>query len=483
MSLSIRLEPIGALVDAAPGTPLRDLLFPYGVEFPCGGNGRCKRCKVRVLEGQLADAPSERILSAAEFADGWRLACHATVERSVVLDVGQWETAILGDESPVAFTPRPGHAIAVDLGTTTLVAQLVDLETGSVKGVRTALNPQAAYGSDVMSRIEHAIKSGGLDQLRDLIRAEIGRMARELAGDLALETVVIAGNTVMMHLFCGFDVEPLSHAPFEPQRLELQTIAGNPQMRFLPCPGGFVGSDILAGIVATDIHERDELSVLVDLGTNGEVVVGNRERILCASTAAGPAFEGGRIGCGMRAATGAISEVHVIDGRWECRVIGRTPPRGICGSGLVDAVAVGLATGAIRPNGRMSKPLHLTGNIVLTQADIREVQLAKGAIAAGIRVLLTRWGATPDDIGRVYLAGAFGNYINRDSAHRLGMIEFPPELVEPAGNTALLGTKLSLFRNEYRFEDLLARIQHVPLGADPEFQDTFVDCMSFPPAG
>ena len=198
-------------------------------------------------------------------------------------------------------------------------------------------------------------------------------------------------------------------------------------VEFLPCIGGFVGSDILAGIVATGLHESRELVALMDLGTNGEVVVGNHERLLCASTAAGPAFEGARISMGMRAATGAISEVRAQNGTVACRVIGGGAPRGLCGSGLVDAVAAGLELGWIRPDGRMTsdRGMPLAGTVTLSAADVRELQLAKGAIATGLRMLAARFGASLDDIHQLHLAGAFGNYINRASAQRIGLLRVP----------------------------------------------------------
>jgi len=248
----------------------------------------------------------------------------------------------------------------------------------------------------------------------------------------------------------------------------------------MPCLGGFVGSDILAGIVATGMHQSPGLAVLIDLGTNGEIVAGNRDLLLCASTAAGPAFEGGRISCGMRASTGAISEAAIEGGGIRCAVIGGGAACGICGSGLVDAVAAGLDLGRIAPGGRMASPLELAGGIVLTQADIRELQLAKAAIAAGVRVLLHRLGATLADVRRVWLAGAFGNYVNRASARRIGLLEFPDHLVEPAGNTALLGAKIALFAPDPSFREIRALVRHVPLGADPEFQDRYVEAMPFP---
>jgi len=221
------------------------------------------------------------------------------------------------------------------------------------------------------------------------------------------------------------------------------------------------------------------------LGTNGEIVVGNRERLLCASTAAGPAFEGARISMGMRAATGAISEVHLEEGRVRCHVLGNAAPRGICGSGLVDAVAVGLDSGRIQPGGRLTEggSLPLTGPISLSQGDIRELQLAKGAIAAGLRILLQRWGASVEALSRIYLAGAFGNYINYSSAKRIGLLNIPMEKVASASNTALLGAKMALFnlRDERgQYSEILRNVTHVSLNEDPQFQEVFVEEMGFP---
>jgi uncharacterized 2Fe-2S/4Fe-4S cluster protein (DUF4445 family) len=299
----------------------------------------------------------------------------------------------------------------------------------------------------------------------------------------------------MHHLFCGIDVSPLSHYPFEPEHAGLQVfrardldwkLPGDPAVRFLPCLGSFVGSDTLAGVLATRLGESDELVGLLDLGTNGEIVIGHRERLLCASTAAGPAFEGARISMGMRAATGAISAVTVHDDRFRCHVLGNITPRGICGSGLVDAVAAGLDLGLIQPSGRLSSgdgTLTLCPPVALSQSDIRELQLAKAAIAAGIRILLGRWNAEPRDLTRLYLAGAFGNYINRSSARRIGLLNFPLEKVKPAGNTALLGAKLALFNEreeDFTYASLRRRVEHISLNADPHFQDLFVEEMAFP---
>ena len=256
-------------------------------------------------------------------------------------------------------------------------------------------------------------------------------------------------------------------------------------MLFLPCLGSFVGSDILAGVLATRLRKSRQLAALIDLGTNGEILVGNHERMLCASTAAGPAFEGARISMGMRAATGAISEVRVWDGRLQCHVLGNVAPRGICGSGLVDAVAAGLELGWISPTGRLTRgdSLALAGPVSLNQRDIRELQLAKGAIAAGLRILLEQWGATKADLSQVFLAGAFGNYINHASARRIGLLDFTADRVRPAGNTALLGAKLALFslpEHDPVYAEMRAKVRHVSLNEDTRFQETFVEEMAFP---
>jgi uncharacterized 2Fe-2S/4Fe-4S cluster protein (DUF4445 family) len=497
----ILLQPTDVELTAPVGTALRDLLFEQGVEFPCGGRGRCRGCRVRVHAGtvEVNDAQRER-LSEEELKNGWRLACQCSLAGDLVVELRQWDAAILADDSPFVFEPRPGLGVAVDLGTTTLVAQLLDLPTGRVLAVRTALNAQARFGADVMSRIEYATADGHLPALADLIRRQIASLIDQMVfSSKAVRDeicdVVLVGNTVMHHLFCGLDVEPLSHYPFESAQNGLKLFRAsdlgwnlNPEaaIRFLPCLGGFVGSDVLAGVLATRLAESEELGGLVDLGTNGEIVVGNSAGLLCASTAAGPAFEGARISMGMRAATGAISQVAVENQRLVCHVLGNAAPQGLCGSGLVDAVAAGLDLEVIEPSGRFAngrKEWTLTPPVVLTQSDIRELQLAKGAIAAGFRILLDRLGAGIGDLKELYLAGAFGNYISRASARRIGLIHLPIDQVSPAGNTALLGAKLALFSGGGEagsYTQLRRKIKHIGLKSDAKFQEVFVDGLAFP---
>jgi len=486
---TITLLPAGRRLTVASGTPLQDVLFEQGVEFPCGGLGRCKACRVKLLKGELPHTQEEaKLLSAAEIAEGWRLACRHVVEGEPELELARSEMPILSDYSTFAFTPRSGLGVAVDLGTTTVVAQLLDLRTGNVLAAVTGLNAQARHGDDVLTRIDFAVR-GGQRELQDLIRAQIGAMIARLAAseDRALNRIVLVGNSVMHHLFCGIDVAPLATHPFEPQHLGRVRFSsgtlgwgGETAVEFLPCIGSFVGPDVLAGIIATGLAEREGLAALIDLGTNGEVVVGDRNRLVCTSTAAGPAFEGARIAMGMRAATGAIGDVERDGEALRCRVIGGGEPRGLCGSGLVDAVAEGLDLGLIEASGRMKPPsMPLKGSVALFPNDVRELQLAKGAIAAGLRILTARLGASLDDIELLYLAGAFGNYISRASAQRIGLLHLPRERILPAGNTALLGAKRALFESEAAWDHLARRVEHVSLSAEPDFQDIFAEEMRF----
>jgi uncharacterized 2Fe-2S/4Fe-4S cluster protein (DUF4445 family) len=487
--IKVELVPLGVTLEVEQETPLRELLSPYGVEFACDGDSPCGACRIKVLQGELpVTKQDQEIFTAQELADGWRLACRAFANGHLRLDCAPSDVVILGDEAHAQPSGRTGLGVAADIGTTTVVAQLIDLLNGTVLAQRSGLNPQVAHGADVMTRVRFALNSTALTtSIREFIGSMIADMAAEREAEI--QEVVLVGNTVMHHLFAGLDVEPLSHVPFASPNLGEQQFSPealnwkmNPsaRVRLLPCIGGFVGSDILAGIEAVEFAHRDELCALIDLGTNGEIVLGNRHRVICASTAAGTAFEAGSIKMGMRASTGALSRVFVRNAHLEFGVIGDGQPRGICGSGLVDAVAAGLELGSILHNGRLRdgvKSLPLARPLELFQSDIRELQLAKAAIAAGLRILLDCWPAQASDVKHVFLAGAFGNYVRPTSAARIGMLQVPVECVSPAGNTALRGAKL-LFGQTQPLANI--PIEHISLAADPRFQDTFVECLSFP---
>lgn len=486
-TVKVRLEPLAVEVEMPNGAPLISSLSDHGIEFPCGGTGVCGGCGVRVLAGALATTAADReAFTAEELGLGWRLACQARAQGPLVLECGQWHMDVLADSGGLAAHGKRGLGIAIDLGTTTIAAQIVDLESGTVLGVETELNPQAQFGSDVMNRIRAALEGKDLTAVvRKALGETVARLAHGREDEVA--EVALVGNTVMHHLFSGRDVEPLSHVPFASAHLGAQSFSPGElgwrlpddcTVRFAHCLGGFVGSDILAGIVATGMGHSDELMALVDLGTNGEIAIGNRDGIVCASTAAGPAFEAGAIRMGMRAATGAISYVALAEGEMTATVIGDVEPRGICGSGLVDAVAAGLRSGAILGSGRIAdgtKVFPVAGPVVLYQADVRELQLAKAAIAAGFQLLLRKLGTEMTGIKSLYLAGAFGNYVQIESAIRIGLIEAPRAVVHAAGNTALRGAKMLLAAGEPG----LPMIEHVSLAADPGFQDAFAHCMTF----
>ncbi|MBI5503597.1 MAG: DUF4445 domain-containing protein [Deltaproteobacteria bacterium] len=499
--VKIRLEPVGRSLRVERGASLHGALAEHGVEFPCGGHGWCRGCRVRVLNGELeqTEDPTE-ILSPAQLAAGWRLACRARVHDDVTLEIGQWDCVVLADDSAFVFEPRAGLGIAVDVGTTTLVAQLVDFRGGRVLAVRSALNPQIVCGGDVMSRIDAALSGGEQGRLVDVLRGTVGRMVGELVAAAAasgrdLDRVVLAGNTVMQHFFCGRDVAPLATWPFTLAKAgacHLRAgdlgwpVAGDTPVTFLPCLGGFVGSDLLGGLLAIGIHRSEAPCVLIDLGTNGEIVVGNRDRILCASTAAGPAFEGGGIGMGMRATTGAIHRVRAQGGGFHASVLGGGAARGICGSGLVDAAAAALELGLLEPSGRLAggnSSLTVAEPVAITQRDIRQLQLAKAAVAAGLRILRRRFGTAACAAAPVYLSGAFGNYVDRASASSIGLVAAAGAQVRPAGNTALLGAKIALLGGNsagYDFDAIRARVEHVALASDPEFEDVYIEEMPFP---
>jgi uncharacterized 2Fe-2S/4Fe-4S cluster protein (DUF4445 family) len=491
-TVRIRLIPLGKEITVKKGTSLIDILHEYGVEFPCGGKGSCGKCAVKVLQGQISADPGHRhTIAKLGLGSEWRLACLSSAEEDLELEVGQFEAMIQADETPFEFIPAEGFGVALDLGTTSLVAQLVDLNTAKVLAVETGLNPQRKHGSDLISRLEYAL-SHGSEGLQGMIRKELGEMLSKLlrGRQIHLEKVLMVGNTAMQHLFAGLDIKPLSYYPFESPRLEALQFSSKDLdwdiscdlIRFCPSIGSFVGSDILAGIFATGMWEKEEYTVLVDLGTNGEIVVGNRDGLLCASTAAGPAFEGSRISSGMLATTGAISSVESSAEGIFCKVIGNVPAKGICGSGLIDAVAVLLERGQLGEFGEIlsgEDRVNLEAEVGLTQKDIQEFQLAKAAIAAGLLILLRTLGIKNEDVADIYIAGAFGTYIDLQNMVSTGMMDFPLENFHKLGNSALIGAKMLLYADSSTEEKILSVCQHVNLESEADFQDVFVNQLSF----
>ncbi len=439
-------------------------------------------------------------------------------------------TAVLSDHRLIDFEQgdTSGHCygVAFDVGTTTLAATLLDLTSGEDLALCSRMNPQTSFGDDVLSRIGYASASPeNLEELRDSILTAVVEMIDELCGlaSVAREhiyEIAFSGNTTMEHLLCGIDVSALGTLPFAAAHgrglmltsAELGVpIHHSGRAYIFPLIGGFVGGDAVAGMLATRLIEADGPMLMVDIGTNGEIVLANDGKAWAASTAAGPAFEGARISCGMRATRGAIEKV-VFDGDVELGVIGGVEPVGICGSGLVDIAAGLLETGIVGETGRMLPPDELPAALAealrkrvqldakgesefvlsavgrqvvsITQRDVRELQLATGAIRAGIQILLRRAGLKPGDLDRVLIAGGFGSFIRRSRAQRIGLIphQVDHSRIRFVGNTSLAGAKWALLSTRARkqAEHLARQAEHVQLSQDPNFQTEFVEAMIFP---
>jgi uncharacterized 2Fe-2S/4Fe-4S cluster protein (DUF4445 family) len=492
---TILLCPLGKEISVNHGTPLVDVLHEFGIEFPCGGMGTCGKCRVKLVSGNIELTPPHQLkISRLGLSAEWRLACMSECTEDITLEVDQFSHVILADETTFKFEPQEGYGIAVDLGTTTIVSQLISLRSAEVLEVETLLNPQQKFGADLISRIQTCLEGHALEMTL-LIRSAIGTMIDRMLDrhPVPVKEVVLVGNTVMHHIFCGIDVAPLATYPFLSQDTDMKTFSPGElgwesdvreTIRFYPSIGSFVGSDILAGIASTGMHQKEKITALIDLGTNGEIAIGNSHRIVCASTAAGPAFEGAVISMGMQAVTGALSSIRLSGEKMEYNVIGKTTPKGICGSALIDAVAVLRWMKLIGTMGEIvsgQDHIRLTGKVSLTQRDLYEFLLAKAALAAGMTILARQLSISVNDISEVYIAGGFGNYIHLPHVVELGMIELPEEKIHKMGNTALIGAKIFLFTDTDAVEDILQKTEHISLESDPDFQDIFVEKMQIPP--
>ena len=446
-------------------------------------------------------------------------------EHAGEVTVTSWGRRILavdaGDTALMKF------GLAIDIGTTSVVSSLMELESGEQLASVSSLNPQAVFGADLMSRIAFAqFNPGNLRKLHTRIVGLLNQHVEQLcaeSGVLAkwIYKVVVVGNTCMHHILLGIDPSHVGLAPYAPvlrHPLELAArelfLKVNPEARvcLLPIVAGFVGADAVAVALATRIGDTPERRIAVDIGTNGEVLLGSREKLWACSAPAGPALEGAQLRCGMRAALGAIDRVWLADGDLRVHTLGDAAAQGICGSGVVDAVAVLLDagvldwTGLIDVDARGRLPAALAARVqmrgeerlvilarpgeagaerelVLTQDDVRQVQLCKGAIASGAALLQKVAGLADEDVAELMLAGGFGNYLSVRSALRIGLIPALPERkIRYVGNAAALGAQLALMSEPERARAaaLARRIEHVSLAAHPDFQDIFVDCMNFP---
>jgi uncharacterized 2Fe-2S/4Fe-4S cluster protein (DUF4445 family) len=602
----LRFLPDGAEVRVPSGTPVFDAASWNGIaiDSTCGGHGTCKKCKVRVISGEVPVGPIDpRAFTVDELREGWRLACRASARTDLVVEVPPLQTrpkaalvgvgrhvilrpavqkrhlilaepsledqrsdlqrvldgledlephasiellrslggvlraasfevtAVVCDEELIEVeagdTTARRFAIAFDLGTTTVVATLLDLESGQPVAVRSMLNRQQPYGADVITRISATMMD---DHALAALRERAHETLAELLGEVCAEgevdprevyEITVCGNVTMMQLALGVDPEPLSMAPFVVATHEFPPVRAAdfglevhpraPAFVF-PSLGAYVGGDIVAGMLATGLTRDRRLRLFVDVGTNSEIALGSSERVLATAAPAGPAFEAAQIKCGMRAADGAIEGLKIEGDAVSLEVIGDVDPVGMCGSGLVDAVAELVRAGLLDRSGRFIPDeeaaarypalasrltmigkervfvLHWRGSapdasIYLSQRDVRELQFAKASIATGWHILLRELGVEPDEITQVLLAGSFGAYLTPLSAVRIGLV---PRLALPriisAGNVAGEGAKIAALSLRERAEahSILREVEYVELSGRPDFNDLFIDQLAFP---
>jgi uncharacterized 2Fe-2S/4Fe-4S cluster protein (DUF4445 family) len=602
----LRFLPDGAEVRVPSGTPIFDAASWNGIaiDSTCGGHGTCKKCKVRIISGEVpVGAIDPRAFTTDELRDGWRLACRAGARGDLVVEVPPLQTrpkaalvgvgrhvilrpsvqkrhlvlqeptmedqrpdlrrvldgledlepyaslemlrtlggvlrsshfdvtAVVCDQELIALEPGDTtarrFAIAFDLGTTTVVATLMDLDSGQPLAVRSMLNRQQPYGADVITRISATMMDDeALPALRERAHETMAELTAEVLVEAAVEAhevyeITVCGNVTMMQLALGIDPEPLSMAPFVVATHEFPPAHASdfgvsvhplaPAFVF-PSLGAYVGGDIVAGMLATGLSRDRRLRLFIDVGTNSEIALGSNERVLATAAPAGPAFEAAQIRCGMRAADGAIEGITIGDDSLELDVIGDVPAVGMCGSGLVDAVSELVRCGLLDHSGRfipdedavtqhpgLAARLTKIGeervfvlqwrgddpaaSVFLSQRDVRELQFAKASISTGWQILLNELGVDASEITQVLLAGSFGAYLTPLSAVRIGLV---PRLALPrivsAGNVAGEGAKIAALslRERAEAQSILREVEYVELSGRADFNDLFIDQLAFP---
>jgi uncharacterized 2Fe-2S/4Fe-4S cluster protein (DUF4445 family) len=605
----LRFLPDGGEVRVPSGTPIFDAASWNGIaiDSTCGGHGTCKKCKVRIVSGEVpVGSVDPRAFTTDELRDGWRLACRASARSDLVIEVPPLQTrpkaALVGVGRHVILRPavqkrhlvleeatledqrsdlqrvldgledleprasiellrtlggvlrsshfdvtavvcddelidvEPGDtsgrrfAIAFDLGTTTVVATLLDLDSGQPAAVRSMLNRQQPYGADVITRVSATMMDElALGALRERAHETFAELTGEVLAAANVDPqevyeITVCGNVTMMQMALGIDPEPLSMAPFTvsthtfpPVRAVEFGVAVHPRAPayVFPSLGAYVGGDIVAGMLATGLTRDRRIRLFIDVGTNSEIALGSVERVLATAAPAGPAFEAAQIKCGMRAADGAIEGIKINGDALDLEVIGDTEAVGMCGSGLVDAVSELVHAGLLDHSGRFipdeqAAELHPTlasrltkigeervfvlhwrggeggdpsSSVYLSQRDVRELQFAKGSIATGWQILLREMGIQAEDISQVLLAGSFGAYLTPLSAVRIGLV---PRIALPriisAGNVAGEGAKIAALslRERAEAESILREVEYVELSGRADFNDLFIDQLAFP---
>ena len=526
----------------------------YNIEGPCNGKGICGKCRIQVENADELPETPHRLITAADMQKGVRLACRMEPDADMAVQLPQdfaFDARILEGERladvdlhpavkvvqqqgvyhfiyngtdsgmladwHVGDTPR---GLAIDIGTTTIVITLFDLDSGEELATASAINPQTRFGHDVLTRIQHATTDGGLDELAGVVRDELNNLIDKTcrASDSRAEQildVVIGGNTTMLQLVAAIDPEPLGHVPF---RVDIQGGQTYPVAQFglnvhaaalvyvPPIIHAYIGTDITAGFLASGFLTEKDPTLFIDIGTNGEMGLISSGQVMASSTAAGPAFEGMGVANGMRAAAGAIEKASVNGDTFEISTIDDQPAKGICGSGIIDVMACMVKMNVVDSSGRMKMPsqggeihppsaaahlqtldekpaFRIAEGIYFTQNDVRQMQLAKGAIRTGVEMLIEEAGLVADDVKKVVLAGAFGYHLRPESLETIGLL--PPNFSDRvlfAGNTSKTGAALMLLNADLRayLKDEVRKVQHVALAEKPSFQNMFISHLTFP---
>lgn len=517
-----------------PGLSILEFAQKIGVRIDasCGGIGKCGKCVVRIEKGEENLNQPNQIEKNFNLPPKHRLSCQARVIKDVsdivvyIKNFGDYEILKYGIEKELVLSPKffkrgdkvykgdiivddyKGiYGLAIDIGTTTIVFDIVNLENGDIIGTIAKTNPQIVYGNDVISRIEYTMvnkkdkiflneseRFERLNELQKVVVELINESIKDFDSEISnsIYDVVVVGNSTMRNIFFLIDISSLGKSPYEPLHKEAiikkpeeigLKINKNGEIYGAPLIGGHIGADIVADILSSEIYNEDKICMLIDIGTNGEIVIGNKEKLISSSCAAGGAFEGVNISCGIGGIEGAIKEIEIVNGRIIYSTIGNKYPVGICGSGLIDLLSELLKHGIIDKNARLKNDFYITGDIKIIQNDIFQLITSKSAIKTGWQILSKIYPVEIEKIEKLYISGGFGNYINIESAINIGLIpDLPRERIIKIGNGSLEGAKEMLVSYEKRkiAEEITEKIQHIRTNeVEKEFNYIFAENMYF----
>ena len=513
------------------GANLLQTLLDAGifVDNACSGKGICGKCKVKVLNGSLSEASEteKKVLKEQELADGIRLSCLAEVTGDVEIALLQKERkhkVLTGGYIPEFQRDvyESGYGVAIDIGTTTVVTALIDLQTGKEIANASMINAQKHFGLDVLTRITYEYENSetGARELQEAIVKSINAMLGEVCQEAGvnqrdIREIDVAANCTMMHMLLGVDARSIGRAPYKPEFLSAQTLpakeigieAGeNTILYCLPQVSAYIGADIVAGAYVCEMQKAKGNVLFIDIGTNGEIVLASKGKLLCCSCAAGPALEGMNISSGMRATEGAVEDVEISEKGISLKVIGDQTPVGICGSGILAVLRELLKSGIVKKTGVFVKKdkleetdyrysmIRMNGTkrefilkeepeLLITQGDVRQVQLAKGAILSGFTALCKKAGIQMEELDKVMIAGQFGAHLPADSLTGTGIL---PKVVEDklvyVGNSSKTGAYMTLMSEKIKreMEELAEKMEYMELAETENYERIFTECMIFP---